>query len=205
VTGTEPLARTRRSLHGIAELVLAGPQYRSGGRIRLKITPGGFGTTAGPELRMDGGELVSGTRRVTATGLTYASLASRFGLEAGAPQGLYPGGSGVDPHETVVLDLEAVETIARAFADGADALRRFAPEATPVLWPEHFDLGITLDEVNYGVSPGDEHLPVPYAYVGPHQLRQGPFWNAPFGASRPLGELGEGITRFFEQGRLASA
>jgi hypothetical protein len=24
-----------------------------------------------------------------------------------------------------------------------------------VLWPEHFDVGITVDEVNYGVSPGD--------------------------------------------------
>jgi hypothetical protein len=33
------------------------------------------------------------------------------------------------------------------------ALRSFAPGLEPVLWPEHFDLGIKLDEVNFGVSP----------------------------------------------------
>jgi hypothetical protein len=65
-------------------------------------------------------------------------------------------------------------------------LSRLAPESTPVLWPEHFDVGISLDEVNYGVSPGDAHLDEPYAYAGPWQPRQGSFWNASFGATRPL-------------------
>ena len=37
----------------------------------------------------------------------------------------------------------------------------------PVLWPEHFDLAIDVDEVNYGVSPGDGYHGAPYAYVGP--------------------------------------
>jgi hypothetical protein len=36
-------------------------------------------------------------------------------------------------------------------------LRGFADElgqpAVPVLWPEHRDLGITVDAVDYGVSP----------------------------------------------------
>ena len=36
-----------------------------------------------------------------------------------------------------------------------------------MLWPEHFDLGITLDRVNYGSAPGDADIGVPYAYVGP--------------------------------------
>ena len=36
-----------------------------------------------------------------------------------------------------------------------------------VLWPEHFDVGIDANEVNYGVSPGDASCPEPYAYVGP--------------------------------------
>ena len=43
---------------------------------------------------------------------------------------------------------------------------------TPVLWPEHFDVGITLDKVNYGVSPGDDDIPEPYAYVGPWTPRK---------------------------------
>ena len=46
--------------------------------------------------------------------------------------------------------------------------------------------GVTDDEVNYGVSPGDEFHPLPYAYVGPWTSRIGPFWNAPFGAFMAL-------------------
>jgi hypothetical protein len=73
----------------------------------------------------------------------------------------------------------------------------------PVLWPEHFDLAVTVDEVNYGVSPGDTYLDEPYAYVGPWQARTGPFWNAPFGAARPLSELGDAdaVAGFFTEAR----
>ena len=39
---------TRRSLHAVAERVLAGPQYRAAGTIRLRVTPGGFGTPRFP-------------------------------------------------------------------------------------------------------------------------------------------------------------
>ena len=31
----------------------------------------------------------------------------------------------------------------------------------PTLWPEHFDLALSLDEVNYGSSPGDAPIPSP--------------------------------------------
>jgi len=96
------LAVTRRSLHGVAELVLAGPQHGRGGGIRLRVVPGGFGTT--------------------------------------------------------------------------------------------------VDEVNYGVSPGDDHLPEPYAYVGPWTPPTGAFWNAPFGATRTLAELSD-VLEFFTAGR----
>ena len=51
-----------------------------------------------------------------------------------------------------------------------------------MIWPEHFDLAITLDKVNYGISPGDAAISAPYAYIGPWQLPDGDFWNAPFGA-----------------------
>jgi len=54
-----------------------------------------------------------------------------------------------------------------------------------VLWPEHFDVAAAEDEVNYGVSAGDDYYPTPYAYVGPWTQRTGPFWNAPFGALYP--------------------
>ena len=53
-------------------------------------------------------------------------------------------------------------------------MSRFAadiPDEQPsaaVLWPEHFDLGITAGAVNYGTSPGDGYCPVPYLYASPH-------------------------------------
>jgi hypothetical protein len=73
----------------------------------------------------------------------------------------------------------------------------------PVLWPEHFDVGISLDGVDYGVSPGDDAYPEPYAYVGPRTPQTGDFWNAPFGAARPLAELSDvaAVTEFFATGR----
>ena len=89
------------------------------------------------------------------------------------------------------------------FAIGDAALRTLAPDQQPVLWPEHFDVAITLDEVNYGVSPGDTGIPEPYAYVGPWTPRTGDFWNTPFGAARPLTTLGDdrAVLAFFREGQ----
>ena len=47
------LATTRRSLHAVAERVLAGPQYRATGSIELTVLPGGFGQSHG-SLRVEG-------------------------------------------------------------------------------------------------------------------------------------------------------
>src|SRR4051812_50202883 len=78
------LTATRRSLHAVAEQLLAGPQHRTQGTIRLRITPGGFGQVAGP-WRVEGGELVGpDDLRVPLTG-TVADVAEAAGVEAGAP------------------------------------------------------------------------------------------------------------------------
>ena len=70
------------------------------------------------------------------------------------------------------------------------------PDGQPsaaVLWPDHFDLGITAGAVNDGPSPGDDYCPVPYLYASPHD---GPppydpaFWNAPFGAIHTIEQIG---------------
>lgn len=197
------LSTTRRSLHGIAELVLAGPQHRASGDIRLRVVEGGFATVTAPDLRLDGTSLVAGELRVALAGLSYVDVAIAAGVVAGEPAGVYKEGSGVGPDEVVVLDPAAVRTITDAFAAGDEALRRLDPDAERVLWPEHFDVGITVDGVNYGLSPGDDHVPEPYAYVGPHESRTGPFWNMPFGAARTVRELGGAreILEFFETGR----
>jgi hypothetical protein len=197
------LVATRRCLHGVAELVMAGPQYRRSGTIRLRVVPGGFATVAEPALRTDRTELVAGDRRTPLTGRTYAEIADRAGVDVGAPAGLYHDGSGMDAKDVIELEPAAAGYLADRLELGDRALRGFAPASVPVLWPEHFDLGITVDEVNYGVSLGDATIAEPYAYVGPYQRRSGDFWNYPFGAARPLRELGadDAVVAFFAEGR----
>ena len=51
------LTRTRTALHGVAELLLAGPQYDASGTIRLRVVAGGIATVAEPDLRLVGTEL----------------------------------------------------------------------------------------------------------------------------------------------------
>jgi hypothetical protein len=203
--GHDELAVTRRSLHGVAELVLAGPQYRATGRLRLGVVPGGFATTQAPSLRVDGAR-VTGAEGVAAVigGRSPRALGAQLGLVAGRPEGAYERGSGVDPDETLDLDPGQAGVIMGALALGHDALVTFAPGESPVLWPEHFDVAIRLHEVNFGVSPGDGFLEEPYAYVGITSPRAGErFWNAPFGAAVPLRELPDAaaVTGFFAEGR----
>lgn len=195
------LGKTRRSLHGVAELVLAGPQYAASRSIRLRVTPGGFGTTAAPDLKVHGAHLVTPGGRLPLEG-SYADLARAAGVEARTLRDVYDVGPGVAEDELIDVDVEAAELLHEAFARGDAAMRSFAPDAEPVIWPEHFDIGISVHETNYGVSPGDSYLDEPYAYVGPWSPRTGDFWNAPFGAARPLGELpdAESLTRFFQEG-----
>ncbi|HEX5118842.1 MAG TPA: hypothetical protein VFW65_26965 [Pseudonocardiaceae bacterium] len=196
------LAMTRQSLHGVAELLLAGPQHRATGRIDLRVVDGGFATVAAPALRVEGTDLVVEAGRVPLAGRSYTDVGASAGIDAGAPVDVYAGGPDIGPNEMITLDPAAVATLLSALLTGDRALRAFGGEE-PVLWPEHFDVAITADEVNYGVSPGDDYSVVPYAYVGPFQRREGPFWNAPFGAARPVAELGDvdGVVRFFRDGR----
>jgi hypothetical protein len=201
-----PDAGTRRSWHGLAELVLAGPQYRRSGTIRLRPTPGGFGTVAEPPLRVDGTDLVAGDRRLPLSGRTYAEVAADAGVDVGAPAGLYGDGPGIEPDEEIVVDPAVAAVLADRLTRGDAALREFAPDVAAVLWPEHFDLAISVDEVNYGVSLGDGYLAEPYAYVGPWRPRTGPFFDAPFGAARPLSELPDAaaVAAYFAAGRAAA-
>lgn len=193
------------SWHGLAELLLAGPQYRRSGTIRLRVTQAGFGTVAAPDVQAEADALVVDGRRIPYAGQTFAQLAAAAGLDLGAPEGLYKDGSGAKADDPVVVT--GAGEVLGAFAVGDAALRRFAPDQTPVLWPEHFDLGISLDEVNYGVSTGDSAVPEPYAYVGPWKPREGDFWNVPFGAARPLSALGDAtaVAAFFTEGRAAAS
>lgn len=196
---------TRRSLHAVAERLLAGPQYRAHGEIRLRVTPGGFGQFAGP-LRIEGTEVVGPDVRLPLRG-TVGELATALGVEAGEPADLYAQHAEFGADDALAVDPVAAGLLLGWFARGDRALRAFAPAEEPILWPEHFDLGVAVDEINYGVSPGDVGHPLPYAYVGPWTPRTGEFWNASFGAVREAEQLpdAESVAAFFAAGRTAAA
>lgn len=200
----QELVTTREHLHGIAELLIAGPQHRAHGTIRLHVTPGGFGGVE-TDVRVDRADLVWDGGRAPLAG-TCRELAATAGIDIGRPEGVYSDTSALDPDSPLAVDPTAAATICGWFTVGDAGLRAFAPKSEPVLWPEHFDLGISLDEVNYGISPGDAGHPGPYAYVGPWEPRQGEFWNVSFGARRPAEDLPDAaaISAFFAEGRDAA-
>lgn len=196
---------TRRQLRGIAESFIAGPQYRSAGTIRLAVRPDGF-TGVSIAVAVHGTELVWGGDGAPLTG-TVGALAAATDLDVGPPEGAYAIVDALPDDAVLDIDDAAAELVHRSLYAGGFALKSALPEQHPVLWPEHFDVAVTEDEVNYGVSPGDDFHPLPYAYVGPWTSRIGVFWNAPFGAfstldpSHDVDRLAADIGDFFERGR----
>jgi len=178
------LEATRRRLHGIGECLMAGPQRRAGGRFTLRVTPGGFATTGEPALRLDGTDIVvNEDGRVPIAG-TFSELAEALGVDFGPPPDPYPDGSGASPGDDATLDVASARLIQDWYLTADAALRVLAPRQTPILWPEHFDVAILLDDTSYGASPGDDFHNAPYAYVSITNHGDSDFWNAPFGAIR---------------------
>jgi hypothetical protein len=77
------LASTRRALHGVAELVIAGPQFAAHGDIRLQVRPGGIAGRVS-KVCIEGGDIVWDGGRTGLAG-TCRSLAEAAGLTAEAP------------------------------------------------------------------------------------------------------------------------
>jgi hypothetical protein len=216
------LAATRESLHRLAEHVLSPARRAVTGRIGLRPAPGGFATPPfGDDERViavDGAELVvrssAGERRAQLR--TLRAAAEHVGIEPGAGDAPYTPATPLEPDAALDLDPDAVRVLADWFQLGDEALARFAaefseeepPEGKPSaaqLWPEHFDLGISAGGVNYGVSPGDQHVPVPYLYVGPHDPPPpgDDFFTHSFGAVRTIEQVGsvDDAVAFFRTGR----
>src|SRR4051794_30016192 len=111
------LSSTRRHLHGIAESLLAGPQHRACGQIRLRVVPGGFATTGSPAMRLDRTELVvDDERRIPLTG-TFADVGVATGHGFGEPTN-YHDHSGVAEEEEIDLDAVALQRLTDALARG---------------------------------------------------------------------------------------
>jgi hypothetical protein len=212
----DSLARTRLSLHALAEHVLSAARHRVNGKIGLRFTRGGFGTPffgADEQVRIEGATLVctaSAPVPETRTELTtLGAAASAVGIEAGAPDVFAPT-TPLDLDRPLYLDDASVSTLAWWFGIGAAALaqlradpesnRASSPPSLLQLWPEHFDLAVDLGDAevggraNFGASPGDAVHPEPYFYVGPWDRSRLPdpsdhYWNEPFGASLPYSAL----------------
>jgi hypothetical protein len=209
------LLATTHALHAVAEHVVAAELHRHTGRIGLRVTPDGFGTPwfetdgARRRVRVEGTDLVlEDDRRPGRTSLaTLRSAAALLGVEAGSPD-VYTAVTPLEPDEPLAIDASAARRVARWFALVDDGLRRFSEhhaDSNPSeaqLWPEHFDLAISMNETNFGGSPPDDEHPLPYLYVGPWTQRQGDFWSEPFGASLNAA-TGLGVddaVAFFEEG-----
>ena len=199
------LEPTRLSLHAVAELLMAGPQKEVSDTVRLRVVPGGFATITTPERSVVGVALVDGSKEVALDGRTIAEVAGDVGAAPRPLDHVYTDVTTLGPDSVLVVDAAAAVVLADAWRIGDEALAAFAPSAERVLWPEHFDVAIAVDEVTYGVSPGDHFIHVPYAYVGPwqHDGLTDPFWNQPFGAATALTDLGDSdaVAAFFARGR----
>jgi hypothetical protein len=213
---------TVRSLHVLAEHVLGAGLHAATGHIGLQVAPGGFATPTSAVAALDGrfsvahGVLVldrpDGARQEAPIS-TVRSAAEFFGVAPGMPASVYQPSNELDLDGLLPIDVAVAERIGEWLALGDEALDRFAADhageqpGSRTLWPEHFDLGFSMAEVNYGVSPGDAVHAEPYLYVGPRTPRTGAFWNEPFGASvaaSAIRSLADAVA-FFEQGRTLAA
>lgn len=197
---------TRRQLRGVAESLIAGPQYRAAGTIRLAVRADGFTGVAVP-LSVHGDQFIWGPDAVRLAG-RVSDVAAAAGVQAGPPDGVYEILDPLGADAVLDIDRTSAELLYRSLYAGGFALERVMPGAHPVLWPEHFDVAVTVDEVNYGVSAGDDYHALPYAYVGPWTQRTGEFWNAPFGSVYPLDtnldvdRLAASVGDFFHRGQV---
>jgi hypothetical protein len=193
----ETLVTTRKALHEVAEHVLSAARKRAtGNQITLGHGAGGVRTPPLPDgrvLALIGDEIavLDGNSERRAPLTTVRAAADFAGVEPGFPWTKHPPGTDFEPDRALRVDGESAGVLADWFALADAALRTLAQELAPAeppepqVFPEHFDIAITVDEVNYGASPGDDEIPQPYLYVGPFSGPPpdgDPFWNAAFGA-----------------------
>lgn len=192
----ETFAASRDALQRVAVHIVARASVQSAGRIALRATPGGFGTTAfgddvvrlrvadGLLVRELGGDGDSSAAAVPIDGASLRTLAEHARVDLDAD--LYvghdtPSLGNVD--EPLGVDAVSARALGAWWSIASQAIDHVVAAADPGLrpsatrlWPEHFDAAIDIaydpnavDErrVNLGGSPGDGFHAAPYLYVGP--------------------------------------
>lgn len=190
-------AATRRSLHALAEHVLAPARYAVTGRIDLRFTRRGFGTPffgADRQVRVEAGALVvDGVRH---TPCTLGEAAALAGAPLGMPPEIYRARTPADPALPLAVSPPAAEALGAWYGFAWSVLEQLRFETRPLgpgrvrLWPEHFDAAFEAGDESagrraaFGASPGDADHRDPYLYVAPWRRRAGAFWNdATFGGA----------------------
>ena len=194
-------AASRADLHAVAEQVLAAARFAAVGRIALAPLPGGFGTPGFPGpggvdrvVRVDGVELVvddDGIESLRQPLTTVGDLAAALDVDLAAPVGSFTPTTPREPGRPLAVSPAAAAVVEAWLALAVGVLDVLADDFgsrgevlhAPALWPEHFDAGMDAGpegaQASYGLSPGDDGEPAPYAYVSAWQaLGDDPFWNA---------------------------
>ena len=196
---------TREALRRLAVYVLSPARKAVTGRIGLVPADGGFGTPLfgdDEQLRVQGAELVrhqgASAQSAPITSLSEAAafagvtLSDDPGVGHDIPE-LGDAGAQLPVSPPAALALGEFYRFSGSLLEDLRAeLNASGQECSAVqLWPEHFDLGCSVEGVNFGCSPGDGYSPEPYVYVGPWNSEglDGDFWNAPFGATLSYKEL----------------
>jgi hypothetical protein len=196
---------TREALRRLAVYVLAPARKAVTGKIGLRSTLGGFGTPFfgdDEQLRVEGAALVHqrGDSADIAEITSLATLAAFTGVPLGDDPGV---GADIpalgDGNAPLTVNPSAGAAVGAWFGFGASVLEQRRAELNAggrdcsrvQLWPEHFDLGASIEGLNFGCSPGDAFSAEPYVYVGPWSRDglDGEFWNAPFGAALRYQEI----------------
>jgi hypothetical protein len=180
---------TRRSLHALAEHVVAPARHAANGRIGLRFTRGGFGTPyfgADRQIRVEAGRLV--VDGVPSAPATLGEAASLAGVPLGMPPEVYVPATPAAPDTHLPANPAAAEALGDWFGFAWSVLEQLRFDARALapgrvqLWPEHFDAAVDLGDeaagrrAAFGASPGDGAHPEPYLYVGPWRRRTGAFW-----------------------------
>jgi len=184
VPPNDRLAPTRLSWHVLAGHVLSEERWRRTERIGLHPRPDGLRT---PADEPDGIELVGRELHLHRAGATTVHEvttlleARRFTIGTDDETRwahelpIHDPPPTVPANEPLEIDEQVAHWLGAWFELGDDVLRSLGEDdastgaSPPTLWPEHLDIAIEVlpedQRASYGLSPGDDGAPEPYAYV----------------------------------------
>ncbi|WP_419838017.1 hypothetical protein [Candidatus Poriferisodalis sp.] len=204
--------------HRLAYAVVGEARRVATGRFGLRSLERGFGTPVFDVAMGRAGEMecqvwVAGDELFATEGgvqrsthITTLNAAAEFvGVSPGTQAREHDSPELGDTDRWLRVSTEVGEHLVAWYRLGANVLEQLsalpgAANADEIqLWPGHFDIATAIGDAEsgkratYGLSPGDETHPFPYAYVGPwgEVDRSDPFWNDPAfgGASLTYAEM----------------